>query len=318
MVDLSLHEKIETYLLGLMSREETAKFKEQIKNDPQLAEEVELHRLILPVPDRLAEIELHRDFKRWYEEIFPSPTQRIISKAQKRLISIFIIMLLIIFCVFLIWNFMAAQRAQQKQLLSELEDIKLENQGIKEELSRIQSKLDSVLQRSEPENEKKPKIPNNSEYVKLAEEGLMAYAEYMVESFRTRSVHSTLVGEKLIENADTAIQKGQFREAEWMLRSVSTNDRWHPKSLEILAFVQFKLQKYKEAIDTYEEYRKYNRDKDKTDWDLCLFYLGDFHNYKQQVKRLLLSIREDLQHPKRNEADVLYNKIQDSIGHIQK
>ncbi len=54
MTDQDLHEKIEAYLLGELSAQAKAAFEADIAADPQLAEEVELHRLTLLVPDRPA------------------------------------------------------------------------------------------------------------------------------------------------------------------------------------------------------------------------------------------------------------------------
>lgn len=34
---------------------------------------------------------------------------------------------------------------------------------------------------------------------------------------------------------------------------------------------------YAQTVDAYRKYSTFDSDTDKTDWDLCLFYLADYH-----------------------------------------
>lgn len=328
MVDQPLHEKIEAYLLGQLPPEEAAAFKKEMEGDPQLAEEVELHRLILPVSDRLAEMDLHNDFARWRQEMeaappaSPSP-----AKTRNRLPGLIALALLICAGAFLLWQYMegrvATERAERQRAEQELQDARTENERLKQENNLLQDQLRAAAPSPEPAPQTPaPKNPapktvikepiaaaSEPEYLQWADEELIAYADDMLESFRTRSARGNLPGETLIAKADTAIQHRRYREAAALLRSVKPDDPMYPKSLEIRAFVHFKRRQYTDAVSTYQKYREYNRDTDKTDWDLCLFYLADYPRYKNELRALLNGILSDPRHPKYRDAVKLQERL---------
>lgn len=321
MVDQPLHEKIEAYLLGQLPPGETADFKKEIESDSQLAEEVELHRLILPVSDRLAELDLHRDFARWRQEMETDPPESAPpAKPRNRLPGLIALALLIGAGAFLLWRIMEgcveSERAERRRIEQALLNAQQENEQLKQEKKQLQDDLSAALRPAAPVPKAAPPPSGGKqpiaaapepEYVQWADEGLMAYADDMLGSFRTRGG----TDKPLIEKAATSLRLGQYREAAAFLRAVKPGDTSiYSRSLEMLAYTQFKRKQYTEAVNTYNKYREHNKDTEKTDWDLCLFYLADYPRYKNELRVLLDSILNDPKHPKYREASALMVKME--------
>lgn len=331
IVDQALHEKIEAYLLGKLPPQEAAAFEADIQNDPQLAEEVELHRLILPVPDRLAELELHEDFARWRSEMEPDPPPEQLSAKRRRYFTVAMAILLLLLSAgaFWLWRHYEAQLAHEREerirLEKELgteklrrENAERENGQLREDIRNLQAP-DKPVKTSPGGGEGNgnpvvvtpPPIPE-PEYVEIADQELIAYADDLLESVRTRGKGSDDKSEGLIVKASSSIADGKYRDAQRHLAQIRDKDKMYYTSLEMLAYVYFKRKQYTQAVNTYLQYRKFNNDTDKTDWDLCLFYLGDYQRYKSEFQSLLQKIINDDKHPKRDKAlalrDTLANK----------
>jgi len=325
MIDQALHEKIEAYLLGKMPPQEARAFKSDIQNDAELAEEVELHRLILPVPDRLAELDLRQDFAQWRQEMESSPPM---PKRDTAKWWIAAVALLLLAGAFWLWQdaearFAREQAARQRaEQALEAEKLKSErreqeNQQLRQDMLNLQqpnptpatdSKTppgggNSVVVVPSPPPQEEP------EYVALADQELIAYVDNFSETLRIRGTRSEAIGEELVDKADTAINKRQYRTATNLLTRVKPDDPMYSKSLEMLAYVYFKRKQYTQAVNTYLKYRKFDGNTDKTDWELCLFYLGDYPRYRSEFQKLLNSIIADEKHPKRDKAIALRNEL---------
>lgn len=315
MVDQPLHEKIEAYLLGQLEPAEAAAFKREIENNPQLAEEVELHRLILPVSDRLEEIDLHEDFARWRKEmeVETEPPPALPGRARNNRFLLLVALALVLCAgALLLWRVTQdrteTEGAERRRTEQTPPATQQENNQRPNEPAEAVQPAAPAPKTAPPTSGGKPPVAAapEPEYVQWADEGLIAYADDMLGSFRARGGQGDLPGEALIEQADIAIQRRQYREAAALLRSVSPDDEmWYSKSLEFLAFVCFKRRQYDEAVNTYKKYREYNRNTDKTDWDLCLFYLADYPQYKKELNALLDGILSDPKHPKYKAATQL-------------
>jgi len=301
MIDQALHEKIEDYLLGKLSAQEAAAFEADIRNDPELAEEVELHRLILPVPDRLAELAFREKFARWRAESEPDPATPLRESAGARWWPAVVLLLLLAGAFGLWWHYdtqLTHEREEHRKTKQALEVERLKSQDLEQENRQLREDLQNALQsKSDTKPVKRPTdtVPGGSppvavapqpdpEWVKMAEEPLYAYAEIMLDGVRDRGAGS----QALIARADTAITNKKYREASALLARVPPEDSEYSTSLEMLAFVQFKRKQYAEAAKTFEKYYKeYNK---KADWSLCLYYLGDYPRHKAEFKALLGTI----------------------------
>lgn len=326
MIDQALHEKIENYLLGKMTPEEAASFEADIENDPQLAEEVELHRLILPVPDRLAELDLRQDFTRWRDEMEPDPPPAQPSP-QTRYFNIWsaVILLLLLAGAFGIWQYyetqLAEERSERIRIEKELEAEKLRSENLEKETRQLRNdilemqKSPVIVTPPSPAVVKPPPVPDTlkkePEYVALADEELIAYADNISETLRTRGARSEAKGEELADKADTAIVNKKYRAALNLLTQISSDDPMYPKSREMLAYVYFKRRQYSKAVEAYRKYRTFDGNTDKTDWELCIFYLADYPRYKSEFQPLLQKILDDAKHPLQSKAGTLRQALAD-------
>lgn len=334
MIDQNLHDKIEAYLMGELPPEEAAAFEKQIGNDPELAEEVELHRLILPVPGRLAELELQADFARWRQEMdgddpppesLPGQPKTGYGKLWPAALA-----LLLLAGAFWLWRHyetrLEQERALRQQMEKALSDERLRSENLERQVRQMQQDLldlqipaqTPVTRQAAPPAGNQPvaaapaAAPSaEPEWVELAGQELLAYADNMVESVRGRSIQAGASGEELVGKADSAIQKEKYRQATRLLNQVGAGDPMYPKALEMLAYVYFKRKQYSQAVESYRRYREFDSDTDKTDWDLCLFYLADYRRYRTDFQALLNKIMNDAQHPRHDKAVSLRKELAD-------
>lgn len=333
MIDQTLHDKIEAYLLGGLSPQEARDFEADIQNDPELAEEVELHRLILPVPGRLAELELQADFARWRQEMDgddPPPESAPPPQPQTKYGKMWpaALALLLLAGAFWLWRHyetrLEQERALRQQMEKALSDEKLRSENLERQVRQMQQDLldlqkpaqTPVTRQAAPPagNQRVAAAPAAApsaepEWVELAGQELLAYADNMVESVRGRSIQTGASGEELVGKADSAIQKEKYRQATRLLNQVGAGDPMYPKALEMLAYVYFKRKQYQQAVGTYLKYREFDSDTDKTDWDLCLFYLADYRRYRTEFQALLKKIMNDPQHPRHDKAVSLRKEL---------
>jgi hypothetical protein len=68
MVDDILHDRIEQYLLGNLPPDECAQLENEMKANPQLAEQVALQRLAINGIQRLAARDMRKKFELWNKE----------------------------------------------------------------------------------------------------------------------------------------------------------------------------------------------------------------------------------------------------------
>lgn len=331
MIDQALHDKIEAYLLGDLPPADADAFEKQIANNPELAEEVELHRLILPVPDRLAELDLQQDFARWQRELDAiDPPPKSPPPAPKPGYAKFWLaapVLLLLAGAFGLWQYyegrIARERAERQRLEQALEAEKRKSDSREQEIRQLREDLLRLQQTTPPPTTKSATPAGDNqpvaatqapapdpEWVELADQELIAYADEMIESLRGRGAASDKAGEELVRQADTAIVNKQYRKAMNLLIRIKADDQTnYPKALEMLAYVYFKRKQYPRAVDTYLKYREFDGDIDKTDWDLCLFYLADYQRYRSEFQELLNKITGDAKHPRRNKALALRDAL---------
>ena len=320
MTDYTLHDKIEAYLLGDLPPAEVKAFEADMQRDPQLAEEVELHRLTLLVPDRLAELDLRDDFRRWQSEMeSPEPpgapaTQPGPAKGYIPIRWLWVAataLLLLLAGAFWLWK-ISGDRLKQERLYRE----QAEKQGqtekgradqLESELKQMRLDLQEVQKQLEEKKTTPPRPTNKKkapEYVEVLEPELDAYASTFDLAMRGAK-SSDIPAENLISEASTAITRQQYRKAAGLLEKIGAAEPQYPLALEMLAYVYVKRQQYQKAVTTYQSYIKYDSDRDKTDWNLCLFYLADYPRYTTEFQTLLDKIIADPGHPYRGRAETM-------------
>lgn len=319
MIDQALHEKIEAYLLGQLPPEAAAAFEAELRDDPELAEAVELHRLILPVPDRLSELDLRNDFARWRGELEPEPPPIVASTGRKKIWWIGGLALLLLAGAFGFWRQYAAQQEQERA-----ERLRIEQEAEQRRIQEQQQQPPQVPQQAPvqqtpappPRKDKAPEVVPESptptpEYAAVADEALMAYADDLSDAYRTRGGKTNTPAETILQDAYKAITQKQFAKAQGMLARVAPTDPMYAASLEMLAYVYHRRGQHAQAVDAYLTYRTLDDNTDKTDWDLCLFYLADYPRNKARFQALMQQIINDAKHPARAKAVALRQKLAD-------
>lgn len=118
MIDPTLREQIDRYLMGQSSAEEAERLKTAAMNDSALAEQIEIQRLAIAGYRKLAAAELRKKMNRWDQELEKAPENNSIPAVKPRLtvwVWIAILMLLTGMLSLILW--------QHKQINRREEDI---------------------------------------------------------------------------------------------------------------------------------------------------------------------------------------------------
>lgn len=308
MTDQQLIEKIEAYLAGKLSSADTHAFEADIKTNPVLAEEVELQRLSMLGIDRLAELDLRESFAQWRieAEAQPPPPPDSIPLETKTTSftphAIAIGLFLLIAVAFLLRRYYEQKLEQvqksRRQTEQALLDANLRIEELETEVNQLREDLRNVREDSMPGSKTdKNRLPRPTDYaaVSLAKKELLAYASEFDVAVRGAKSDAGPAKNRL-NSANTAIKNLQFARGERILEGIGPADLQYQPALAMLAYVYVQRNKPREAVSTYRKYMKFDSDQDKTDWNLCLFYLSDYPYYKTEFQTLLNKILGDSDH----------------------
>ncbi|MCB9332603.1 MAG: hypothetical protein H6574_16090 [Lewinellaceae bacterium] len=324
MTKQRLHEKIEAYLLKQLLPEDAAAFELEIQKDPDLAKVVESHRVSLLVPRRLAQLDLEARFDQWRTD-----SQRESPTTRFRLRWPWVVTLSILLVLTgggILW-----QKYQQKISQEQLEKEQYEKAWQSEKLraDQLESELEQLLQdvkdkaperslskeqayvRQPVDTTNVTTLPEEPVYAVLAYNALNTFPSGFSETIRGIKSSTPSPAQTLVSQANDAIRKKSFAKAEILIEQIDSNAPQYTLAQEMLAYVYLRRKKYVQAVNTYRRYMEEDSDTDKTGWNLCLFYLADYPQYKTLFQTALQKILDDPDHSYYSRAQTLRQTLAD-------
>ena len=305
------YQKIRAYLLGELTPEQSKDFEAKLAADVELAEEVELHRNLLPALDRLKERNLHANFQKWKMELEgeKDPLQGTWFRWYYVAIAILLILL------GALWFFSRDNSDINKK--SEASPV----DTLQQEALPPQS--DSIVVLEKPTRATPPTIPKSKSNTttslkdsiqivaaKNLSEDFIASIDFPKVPLGIRGPNDGDVWEKLVSQADSAAKLQNFQEALKLLNSVRDTPEAEAHLLYRFAYLYSKLGDHNLAISNYEKYLSFDYDLEKTNWELALYYLASYPNNKKEFWGKMDSILMDPEHRHHANAEKLATELQ--------
>jgi hypothetical protein len=319
MSDFEQYEKIELYLKKELTHDEMIAFENDIKNNPKLAEAVELHRLEWDAMEVLIEADLKKKMTEWNVpfEVTPQPkgsagsvfsgkndkndnTLIVSSTSRKRLNWLLgIAASLTLLTVATVWYFNRPQ--PQKPEISKTEPI----QKIDTPSTNTPSvfppiledkKEEKLVEKPQKQDTKKVEISNlkdDKNYLAYAYEAYENEGAPTYEDIQMRGTSN----ENILDEAGKAYDKKDYKRAIDLLKNTPVSDE-NFGALEILAHAEFQSKNHKAALPIFQNLLKLSgkKSKEKSEWYLLLCYLSDYKNHKTEYKLLSESILAQKEH----------------------
>lgn len=313
-----IYDKIEAWLSGELSEAEASAFEKEIEADPALAKEVERHRIANQVTDRLVQLNMLENFKKWQEsmeEIPPPPRKFSLKKIY------FIALLLVVLAGGLL---LCNNKKFIKHIIKTIIPPVPENSDPSNVLPSpipsdavavepIDTSSTTTTKSSETLEKKPTQAPpqsQNSALIALADARLKGLKESILLQY------GQTMGEEdeenlFFEQGLEAFKNNKPGEVIKTLEQIKNDDPFFIAAQEILAVVYFSEKKYLKAINCYEIFAKENPFPE-VDWRLAQFYLADYptrkndfwkkieeitsssgqHRYKEDANKLILELKE--------------------------
>ncbi len=310
MAEFELQEKIEAFLLEKMPPAERADFEARLLVDADLAEKVDDFRLVFRATDRLAQLNLQQDFKKWKSEIDQNEAFENSKTAEKRPIwAGFLIFLTVVGLVFLVWFF-----GKKTEIAPEISKPNLENPTNQK---TDESKTEKIETENSPQNhvEKTPVRKNLPQAKAEKTDGkLIALARkeqsLLLSEIVTRGSGGNLMGEKTaISAAREALKNGRAGEVLKILEKFSEGDADFLEVLLLRGAAFFELENYGMAAENFEKCLVLKPENDLAEYQLLLCYLAGGAGFEQKLAALFEKIKSDPEHVYRANAEILREKI---------
>jgi hypothetical protein len=312
MSDFEQYEKIELYLKKELTQDEMKAFENDIKNNPKLAEAVELHRLEWDAMEVLIEADLKKKMTEWNVpfEVTPSVfspkndeksnlvnTNPITRNRLNWLMGIAASLTLL--TVATVWYFNRPQ--PQKPEISTTEPI----QKIDTPSTNTPSvfppiledkKEEKIVEKPQKQDTKKVETPNikdDKNYLAYAYEAYENEGAPTYEDMQVRGASN----ENILDEAGKAYDKKDYKRAIDLLKNTPVSDE-NFGALEILAHAEFQSKNHKAALPVFQNLLKLSgkKSKEKSEWYLLLCYLSDYKNHKTEFNKLSESILAQKEH----------------------
>jgi tetratricopeptide (TPR) repeat protein len=308
MSDFEQYEKIELYLKKELSPDEMKAFENDIKNNPKLAEAVELHRLEWDAMEVLIEADLKKKMTEWHVPFEATPSVFFEKKEQKsNLVNtnstprnrlnwlMGIAASLTLLTVATVWYFNRPQ--PQKPEISTIEPTqKIDTPSVF--LPKTNEKTEDKIAVEKPPKQynKKVETPNledDKNYLAYA------YAAYENEGAPTYEDMQVRGGnnENALDEAGKVYDKKDYKRAIDLLKNTPATDE-NFSALEILGHAYFQSKNHKAALPVFQNLLKLSgkKSKEKSEWYLLLCYLSDYKNHNNEYKLLSESILAQKEH----------------------
>jgi hypothetical protein len=320
MSDFEQYEKIELYLKKELSPDEMKAFENDIKNNPKLAEAVELHRLEWDAMEVLIEADLKKKMTEWHVpfEVTPSVfsekneeksnlvnTNSIPRNRLNWLMGIAASLTLL--TVATVWYFNRPQ--PQKPEITKIEPTqKIDTPSVFSPILE-EKKEEKVVEKSQKQDTKKVEIPNiidDKNYLAYAYEAYENEGAPTYEDMQVRGASN----ENILDDAGKAYDKKDYKRAIDLLKNTPVSDE-NFAALEILAHAEFQSKNHKAALPVFQNLLKLSgkKSKEKSEWYLLLCYLSDYKNHQLDFKNLSESILAQKEHAYFEETKKLTSKM---------
>jgi hypothetical protein len=321
MSDFEQYEKIELYLKKELTQDEMKAFENDIKNNPKLAEAVELHRLEWDAMEVLIEADLKKKMTEWHVpfEVTPSVFSEkndkndsplsVSSTSRNRLNWLMgIAASLTLLTVATVWYFNRPQ--PQKPEISTIEPTqKIDTPSVFLPKTNEKTEDKIAVEKPQKQDTKKVEIPNikdDKNYLAYAYEAYENEGAPTYEDMQVRGGNN----ENILDDAGKAYDKKDYKRAIDLLKNTPIADE-NFSALEILAHAEFQSKNHKAALPVFQNLLKLSgkKSKEKSEWYLLLCYLSDFKNHKNEYKLLSESILAQKEHAYFEETKKLMSKI---------
>jgi hypothetical protein len=266
MVEESLHDRIEQYLLGQLSDAAASRFEAEMAANPALAEQVALQRLALMGMQRLAAREMRARFEQWDAET-NDPPEAAAPPDKARINPWFwttiALLLLLAAGAFLYWGQIRKQRneqalerrqiAAQDSLIEALKADFLEKSQALDALLAVQKGGGDTLTRQEitrlrDELQRKDKILRDLERRRFAGKPQIAM---QLAPPPPRMRGSTDDPDRVLRAAKTAFEQARYSESVRLLNSIPTADPRQAQAMQLRPYALFYAGRYGEAISAF-------------------------------------------------------------------
>jgi hypothetical protein len=308
MSDFEQYEKIELYLKKELTHDEMKAFENDIKNNPKLAEAVELHRLEWDAMEVLIEADLKKKMTEWHVpfEVAPSvflekndkndSPLSVSSTSRNRLNWLLgIAASLTLLTVATVWYFNRPQ--PQKPEISKTEPTqKIDTPSVFS--PKINEKTEDKIATEKPQKQdtKKVEIPNIKDDKNYLAYAYAAYENEGAPTYEDMQVRGAN-NENILDDAGKAYDKKDYKKAIDLLKNTPVSDE-NFSALEILAHAEFQSKNHKTALPVFQNLLKLSgkKSKEKSEWYLLLCYLSDYKNHKTEFNVLSESILAQKEH----------------------
>jgi tetratricopeptide (TPR) repeat protein len=320
MSDFEQYEKIELYLKKELTQDEMKAFENDIKNNPKLAEAVELHRLEWDAMEVLIEADLKKKMTEWHTpfEVTPSVFSEkndkndselsVSSTSQNRLNWLLgIAASLTLLTVATVWYFNRPQ--PQKPEITKIEPTqKTDTPSVFSPILEEKKEEKVVEKTTKKEGEKVglQKSEDDKNYLAYAYEAYEKEGAPTYEDMQVRGGNN----ESALDEAGKAYDKKDYKRAIDLLKNTPIADE-NFSALEILAHAEFQSKNHKAALPFFQNLLKLSgkKSKEKSEWYLLLCYLSDYKNHEIAFESLSKSILAQKEHGYFEETKKLMSKM---------
>ena len=313
MDDAQRHDKIEKYLLGELSPDESSRFEADIKADPALYEQVEIQRMGLLGLQRLAHADLRGKFAKWDEELDADPVPNIKKEGFG-----FWMWTTVVLCLLLLAGIFLH--------FQQLKKIHIKQDQEKGENTRRDSTIKALqfaVQQKEAELEGNNGLVSQTEINQLREEikskeraidklkndlpfgnrkTALLFAQLSDDRQNIRG--SSQAGDSTLRAASTAYEASNFSQAINLLKQIPFNDPRYDDVIKILPFALFYDGRFSEAIEAFTKLQQKNQYlADKAGWFIVLCHLSE--GRKAAAQKGITAILNDPQHRFLQNATIL-------------
>ncbi len=329
MDDYTLYDKIESYLKGALSLEETKKFEQDMSNNPQLAEMVKMHRFEWDAMEVLVENDLRDQMAKWDKENVSPPSVKEIEKSpflgnfkNRRLYyGLAAAASVALLIAITIWFFREPEKVKTDVVKSNTEKdnhLPHDTAVISPTLPKDQTEKDKpiIVETYKKRNNKTKPLELPSEmsttddkaYIALAE---TAYDTHGAPNYEDMNASRGSKGDNtILDEVGKDFDKKEFNKTIMLLRNTPVTDE-NFTALEVLAHAYFQNKNYKAALPVFQNLLKLSGKKshDKSEWYLLLCYLANYNQHTSDFKTLANKILDNKEHGYFDETTQLLKQV---------